>query len=86
VSENVKTTFKLLRPEDVWQPVLGAPKGNRNALKSGRHTAAARALRARVRDWRRATKALVERVGKEAADAAVAEGDLIHAEPRRRGG
>ena len=39
------TMIKLLRPEDVWQPPLGAPKGNKNALKSGRYTTDKKALR-----------------------------------------
>ncbi|MGN6147969.1 MAG: hypothetical protein ACTHPD_05460 [Rhizomicrobium sp.] len=34
----------------------GAPNGNRNALKHGRHTKDARALRARIRDFKRRVK------------------------------
>jgi hypothetical protein len=34
VSKKCKTTIKLLRPEQVWQPKLGAPIGNRNAAKA----------------------------------------------------
>lgn len=39
------TTIKLLRPDDVWRPPIGAPKGNKNALKTGRHTTEKKALR-----------------------------------------
>jgi hypothetical protein len=34
----------------------GAPNGNRNALKHGRHTKEARALRARIRDFKQRAK------------------------------
>ena len=37
--------IKLLCSEDVWHPKRGAPLGNRNAVKTGRHTAALRDLR-----------------------------------------
>ena len=37
----------------------GAPKGNRNALKTGRHTAEIRALRHRLADFRRRAKAAI---------------------------
>ena len=42
------TTIKRLRPEDVWQPPIGAPKGNKNALKTGRYTTEKKALRRRI--------------------------------------
>ena len=42
------TTIKRLGPEDVWQPPIGAPKGNKNALKSGRYTTERKALRRRI--------------------------------------
>ena len=41
----MKTMIKMLRPEEAWHPKLGAPQGNRNALKSGRYTADKQALR-----------------------------------------
>jgi hypothetical protein len=40
----------------------GAPKGNRNAFKTGVHTAEARALRARIRAWHRRAAALLRAV------------------------
>jgi hypothetical protein len=60
----VKTSLKLLRPEDVWQPKMGPPGGNRNALKTGRHTKKLRAMRSEIAHWRRTTNALI-REGKE---------------------
>lgn len=51
-----KTAIKLLRPEDVWQPHLGGSFGNRNALKTGAHTAGIRALKRRIAAWRRRAK------------------------------
>ncbi|HEY5338933.1 MAG TPA: hypothetical protein VIJ85_12065 [Rhizomicrobium sp.] len=53
---NVNSTLNMLGPDDVWQPRMGAPRGNRNALKNGRHTKAARALRARIRDFKSRVK------------------------------
>lgn len=50
---NRKTTIKPLRPEDVWQPRLGAPRGNRNAAKP------LSTLEARVRDFKRRAKAAI---------------------------
>ena len=44
----MKTMIKILRPEDVWQPKLGAPRGNRNAVKTGRYTADKQALRRQI--------------------------------------
>jgi hypothetical protein len=43
-----KLILNPLRPENVWQPKVGAPLGSRNALKTGKHTAEAKALRKRV--------------------------------------
>ncbi len=34
MTESGKLKIKLLRPEDVWHPPLGAPKGSRNAAKA----------------------------------------------------
>jgi hypothetical protein len=55
VSKKCKTTIKLLRPDQVWQPGLGAPRGNRNAAKP---VLPASALRARIRDLGRRFRAL----------------------------
>lgn len=38
----------------------GAPDGNRNALKHGRYTKEARAIRARVSAWRKTMRALLK--------------------------
>lgn len=51
--------IKPLRPEDMWQPKLGAPVGNRNAWKTGAHSAPVRDWRKRVADWRRRVRAAV---------------------------
>ena len=45
----MNSTFKMLGPNDVWHPKAGARRGNKHALKHGRHTKEARALRARIR-------------------------------------
>ena len=39
----------------------GAPKGNRNALKTGLHTAEMKDLRRRLRAWRRRARAAIAR-------------------------
>ena len=52
----MKTTFKMLGSDDVWHPKAGARRGNKHALKHGRHTKEARALRARVRDFKQRVK------------------------------
>jgi hypothetical protein len=53
VSEKCKTTIKLLRPDQVWQPRIGAPRDNRNAAKTitplSAHRARIRALRRRAK-------------------------------------
>jgi len=59
MSTPVKTTIKILRPEDLWQPKLGAPFGNRNALKHGREDRNARDLRRRIADWKKRVRAAV---------------------------
>jgi len=51
---NRKTTIKLLRPDQVWQPALGAPRGNRNAAKP------LSTLEARVRDLRRRARIAIK--------------------------
>jgi hypothetical protein len=50
---NRKTTIKLLCADAVWQPRIGGRPGNRNAVKSGLHTAEIRALKSRIAAWRR---------------------------------
>lgn len=54
--ENAISIIKMLRPEDVWHPRVGAPPKNRNALKHGRYTRPARERRAVLRDFRRRVK------------------------------
>src|ERR1700741_269067 len=53
MAENAKSTIKMLRPGQVWQPRIGAPPGNRNALKHGRYTHRTRAALAFLRKTRR---------------------------------
>jgi hypothetical protein len=59
--------IKMLRPDDIWQPKLGAPNGNRNARKHGRRDTEAMALRHRIAQLRRRAKALLARAGDEIA-------------------
>ena len=54
--------IKILRPEDVWQPKLGAPRGNRNRFKTGLYTNEAKALRKQIAQWKRETRALLRLV------------------------
>lgn len=49
--------IKRLGPDQVWQPKLGAPRGNRNALKTGAHDAPMRGWRKRIASWRRRVRA-----------------------------
>ncbi len=51
--------IKMLRSDDVWQPKLGAPRGNRNARRTGPHDRDARLLRKRIAAFRRRAKALM---------------------------
>jgi hypothetical protein len=57
--------IKLLRPDQVQQPKLGAPFGNRNARRVGPHDAHARALASRVAKVRKLAKALILKVGQD---------------------
>src|SRR5206468_5240918 len=63
----VTSTFKMLRPEDVWHPRVGAPPGNRNRLKTGYHTRACKELRRHIAQWRRETNVLMARAQREGA-------------------
>ena len=56
VGQKRKTTIKLLRPDQVWQPKVGAPRGNRNAAKPIPSLAM---LRLRVRGLKRQIKAAI---------------------------
>lgn len=49
----------MLRPEQIWQPRMGAPLGNRNRLRHGNQTRAMKELRRLVAQWRRETAALL---------------------------
>jgi hypothetical protein len=51
-----KTSLKLLRPEQVWQPRMGAPRGNRNAAKP------LSTMKARLRDLKRRIRAALNTV------------------------
>ena len=59
MSGKCQTTIKLLRSGDVWQPRLGAPRGNRNAAKA---IPSLSMLRARIRALRRRAKAAMAMV------------------------
>jgi hypothetical protein len=49
--KNAQSTIKLLRPDQVWQPKIGAPYSNQNALTP------LNAIRRRVRDLKRRLRA-----------------------------
>ncbi len=51
--------IKPLCPDAAWHPKRGAPLGNRNALKSGRHTNEMKDLAKRIADWRRRVRAVM---------------------------
>lgn len=34
---DLTSSIKMLRPEQVWHPRVGAPLGNRNRLRHGNH-------------------------------------------------
>ncbi len=69
----MKTSLKMLGPEDLWQPRMGPPRGNRNALKNGHHTKPLRDLRKQVAITRRTMKVLIERAKEELAARAGAD-------------
>ncbi len=53
----MKTIDPEFRQKSRWR--RGAPYGNTNALKHGRTTKEKRALRKRIAQWRRITRALI---------------------------
>ena len=65
MSENVKTKINILRPEDVWQPKIGAQHGNRNAWKNGHFVKEVRDLKKQVAAWKRTTRTLLQQIEKE---------------------
>jgi len=56
--------IKTLKPEDLWQPKVGAPFKNQNALKHGRRSAEAQTLQKRVRTCLRTAKSAIHHVHK----------------------
>jgi hypothetical protein len=52
----MQSSVKLLRPDQVWQPRMGAPRGNRNAAKP------LSTLKARIRDFKRRMRAALKAV------------------------
>jgi hypothetical protein len=76
VRRNRETTIKLLRPDQVWQPALGAPRGNRNAGKPLSTIAAkARDLRRRAKQLDRLVRA-ANKKGGVVMDTAPVRGEL----------
>ena len=55
------STFKILRPDEVWQPRVGARPGNKNALKHGRYTAERKAHRKKLAAIDRAVRELLRK-------------------------
>jgi hypothetical protein len=51
-----QSTIKLLRPDQVWQPKIGAPYGNQNALKPYN------AVRRKVRELQRRCRAILKSI------------------------
>lgn len=83
------STIKILRPEDVWHPRIGAPLGNRNHLKHGRQTKECKAIRRAIAKWRRETKAVLACAQYELTVRGVAGMQVAAVElprPRVRGG
>jgi hypothetical protein len=52
-----------MKNNDLARRKLGAPFGNRNALKTGAHSAEMRAWRKRVADWRRRVRLALAETG-----------------------
>jgi hypothetical protein len=50
-----------LRPDEVWQPRVGARPGNKNALKHGRYTAERKAHRKKLAVIDRAVRELLRK-------------------------
>lgn len=61
-SRLAKIAEAALRPVPKPKSKGGAPKGNKNALRHGRHTAELRARRARLADLRRSARAVIAQV------------------------
>jgi hypothetical protein len=51
--------IKMLRSEDIWQPKLGAPRGNRNAWKTGAHRKEYREARKQIAVCQRRMRELI---------------------------
>jgi len=64
---DLTSSIKMLRPEDIWQPLMVAPLGNRNRLTHGGQTGAVKELRRLMAQWRRQTAALLARAACELA-------------------
>ena len=59
MSENRKTKIKMLGLDAVWNPSHGGRRGNRNAWKTGFHSAEMRQLRAQIRVLKRHAAATI---------------------------
>ena len=55
------SSFKILRPDEVWHPRVGARPGNKNALKHGRTTAERKAHRKKLAEIDRAVRELLRK-------------------------
>jgi hypothetical protein len=73
VSKNAKTTSRRFSSENKGltksKPRGGAPLGNRNALKTGRHTREMREMRRRVRSLLNDSRKLLDSLGSLSAKA-----------------
>lgn len=56
---DLTSSLKMLRPDDVWQPRMGAPRGNHNRLVHGNQTGEVKELRRLIAQWRRETAVLL---------------------------
>jgi uncharacterized protein YjcR len=62
VRGSVKTTSQLLAVGRSYNPKGGAPRGNRNALKTGQHTGRKRELRSQLAAFIRNARAVAAMV------------------------
>ena len=72
---DLTSSLKMLRPEQIWQPRMGAPLGNRNRLRHGNETRAMKELRRLMAQWRRETALLLARAACELASSSPVYGE-----------
>ena len=73
----MKTTIKILRPEQIWQPRIGPPAGNRNARKHGRYGRDFQSARKRLRAFVKRARAACFEVRAQEAVKSLKEGTVM---------